>query len=157
MNFPCAFCRSPWIPSCGRTCVSVFFFLQLTVDSLKMVRDQVLVVTEKGETETDKGIVIAAAVSAPGIYPITFMGGHGFSFPVNLALAPSRAPLFFTSDLLYCRGICVWNGDALFQSWIVSPVMDSLNGARGAQGKPVDMHLLPVFYGTHRWSFACIQ
>ena len=30
-----------------------------------MVRDQVLVVTEKGETETDAGIVIAAAVSSP--------------------------------------------------------------------------------------------
>lgn len=28
-----------------------------------MVRDQVLVVTEKGESETDAGIVIAASVS----------------------------------------------------------------------------------------------
>lgn len=37
---------------------------ELTVDSLKMVRDQVLVVTEKGETETDKGIVIAAATAS---------------------------------------------------------------------------------------------
>lgn len=36
---------------------------QLTEDSLKMVRDQVLVVTEKGESETDAGIVIAASVS----------------------------------------------------------------------------------------------
>lgn len=36
---------------------------QLTEASLKMVRDQVLVVTEKGESETDAGIVIAASVS----------------------------------------------------------------------------------------------
>lgn len=34
----------------------------MTVDSLKMVRDQVLVETDKGESETDAGIVIAASV-----------------------------------------------------------------------------------------------
>ncbi|CAM9965090.1 unnamed protein product [Ectocarpus sp. 4 AP-2014] len=36
---------------------------ELTEDSLKMVRDQVLVVTEKGESETDAGIVIAASTA----------------------------------------------------------------------------------------------
>ena len=35
---------------------------QITEESLKMVRDQVLVVTEKGESETDGGIVISAKV-----------------------------------------------------------------------------------------------
>ncbi|CAN0468905.1 unnamed protein product [Ascophyllum nodosum] len=33
---------------------------EITEESLKMVRDQVLVVTEKGESETDGGIVISA-------------------------------------------------------------------------------------------------
>lgn len=48
------FCVLFWIP---------INFWQLTEDSLKMVRDQVLVVVDKGESETDKGIVIAASVS----------------------------------------------------------------------------------------------
>lgn len=46
---------------------------QLTEDSLKMVRDQVLVVTEKGESETDAGIVIAASVSV-GVDALWFWG-----------------------------------------------------------------------------------
>lgn len=41
---------------------------QITEESLKMVRDQVLVVTEKGESETDAGIVISASVRQP--YPM---------------------------------------------------------------------------------------
>ena len=37
-----------------------------------MVRDQVLVVTEKGESETDAGIVIAASVSGQFSLPLSF-------------------------------------------------------------------------------------
>ena len=47
-----------------------------------MVRDQVLVVTEKGESETDAGIVIAASVS-----------GH-FSLPPPFPSLPFPASLF---------------------------------------------------------------
>eukprot|EP00904_Undaria_pinnatifida_P008984 jgi/Undpi1/5215/HiC_scaffold_2.g00497.m1 len=43
--------------------VLVYRGQELTEDSLKMVRDQVLVVTEKGEAETDAGIVIAASAA----------------------------------------------------------------------------------------------
>eukprot|EP00903_Cladosiphon_okamuranus_P020282 g18612.t1 len=43
--------------------VLVYRGSELTEESLKMVRDQVLVVTEKGESETDAGIVIAASVA----------------------------------------------------------------------------------------------
>ena len=38
-----------------------------------MVRDQVLVVTEKGESETDAGIVIAASVSF-GVHELRLRG-----------------------------------------------------------------------------------
>ncbi|CAM9962396.1 unnamed protein product [Pylaiella littoralis] len=44
--------------------VLVYRGQELTEESLKMVRDQVLVVVDKGESETDKGIVIAASAAA---------------------------------------------------------------------------------------------
>lgn len=53
--------------------------MQLTEETLKMVRDQVLVVIEEGESESDAGIVISASVRLDSIH-------HFCTSSVNLDL-----------------------------------------------------------------------
>ncbi len=59
-----------------------------------MVRDQVLVVTEKGESETDAGIVIAASVSRDRVLSPT----HRFAFPPLLFIPFHQSITPFPED-----------------------------------------------------------